>query len=811
MDNERNVMQENNNNEFNLGVLLRIFLLNWKLFAVSIVVCLSVAFFYLYKATKIYQVSAKVLLQDTQRGSFASQMDLLADFGYQSEFSNAENEIEVMNSLSVVRGAVKNAGLYISYSKPGFLRTAPVYKTASPVNAFIEDDDLAKLKAALNIKLVAENEKEYSVNYEYESELEGYDIESEKEIIKEFPYVLKTVKGNVLLSLNEGVEEYSDVDIRIAPLMSAALAYKGSLAIAPVSKTSSVAVVAASNAVPANGIDFIDAVIKSFNDVTNEDKRQVAIDTEVFLMERIDSISSELSQREERLAKYMRSNQMMSPELDAPQILRNKVEYEKKVEEMELHLKNAKYLNAFVNDPKNDMQIIPSTLGIISDPSLANLVTQYNKEVAMRNQLLLTATTENPVLKVQTENVRVMQNVIRDAFKAFEGSLNSQYDLLKKFEAQYTDRLEMSPDLQRSLVEITRERDIKSQLYVMLLQKFEENALTLAVTANNLRCIDPALCSYVPIAPRSKVVYVMALLFGILLPSVFVYLKEALRTKLGSPEEVEKLTEIPMVASIPVKHGLAGRSSSIVVRKNKNDIMAEAFRTLRTNLQFVQPRKDGAVIMFTSTISGEGKTFVSTNFAVSTALLGKKVLMVGADIRRPRLAEVFDIDPKAEGLTSYLCADEKDVAMLDKFITPSKEMPNLYLLSAGIVPPNPAELLSKSNLEVAIDYLSKKFDYIIIDTAPVGLVSDSLILSRIADLVVYVARVDYTEKTSFDFLNSLSNEGKLKNVSIVVNGDDVEKRKRTYGYVNRYSSKYSYYGYTYNSDGESISSNKEKK
>ena len=303
----------------------------------------------------------------------------------------------------------------------------------------------------------------------------------------------------------------------------------------------------------------------------------------------------------------------------------------------------------------------------------------------------------------------------------------------------------------------------------------------------------------------------MALLIGILLPSLFVYLKELLRTKLGSPEEVEKLTEIPMVASIPVKHGLAGRSSSIVVRKNKNDIMAEAFRTLRTNLQFVQPRKDGAVIMFTSTVSGEGKTFVSTNFAVSTALLGKKVLMMGADIRRPRLAEVFDIDPKAEGLTSYLCADEKDVAMLDKFITPSKEMPNLYLLSAGIVPPNPAELLSKSNLEVAIDYLSKKFDYIIIDTAPVGLVSDSLILSRIADLVVYVARVDYTEKTSFDFLNSLSNEGKLKKVSIVVNGDDVEKRKRTYGYVNRYSSKYSYYGYTYNSDGESISSNKEKK
>ena len=811
MDNERNIIKEDNSGDFNLGVLLHYFMLNWKLFAFSVVACLLVAFFYLYNATKVYQVSAKVLLQDSQRGSFASQMDMLVDFGYQGEYSNVENEIEVMNSLSVVRGAVKNAGLYISYYKPGLMKTTPIYKMASPVNASIDEDVLSKLRAALTIKMIAESDSEYSVYYEYENEAEGYEIESEKEVIAKFPYTLKTVKGDILLTLNEGFSNYDDVDIRIVPLMSASLAYKGSLSIAPISKTSSVAVVAASNTVPSNGVDFIDAVIKSFNDVTNDDKRQVARDTEIFLLERIDSISRELSEKEERLATYKRNNGLMSPELDAPQTLRNKVEYEKKVEEMELLLKNAKYLNDFVNDPKNDMQIIPSTLGVFSDASLSNVVMQYNKEVAVRNQLMLAATPENPALVTQTENVRALQGVIRDAFKAFEGSLASQYELLKKFEAEYTGRLEMSPDLQRSLAEITRERDIKSQLYVMLLQKYEENALTLAVTANNLRCIDPALCSFVPVAPRSKTVYVMALIIGILLPSIFVYLKEILRTKLSSPDEVEKLSELPMVASIPVKHGLTSRATSIVVRKNKNDIMAEAFRTLRTNLQFLQPKKDGNVIMFTSTVSGEGKTFVSTNFAVSAALLGKKVLMIGADIRRPRLAEVFDIDPKAEGLTSYLCADEKDVALLDKFIIPSKEMPNLYLLSAGIVPPNPAELLSKSNLEVGIEYLSKKFDFIIMDTAPVGLVSDSVILSRVADLVVYVARVDYTEKTSFEFLNSLAKDSKLKNVSIVVNGDDVEKRKRTYGYVNRYSSKYSYYGYTYNSDGDKISTEKEKK
>ena len=286
----------------------------------------------------------------------------------------------------------------------------------------------------------------------------------------------------------------------------------------------------------------------------------------------------------------------------------------------------------------------------------------------------------------------------------------------------------------------------------------------------------------------------VALFMGVLIPSLYIYIKELVRTKIATATEAQSLTSLPLVATVPVKHGIVENESSIVVRANKNDIMAESFRTLRTNLQFVMKKSAGNVIMFTSTVSGEGKTFVSTNFAVSAAMLGKKVLMMGMDIRRPRLAEVFNIDPKAEGITSFLCADEKEVAMLDKIIIPSTEVHNLYLLPAGIVPPNPAELLSKSNLEVAISYLSKKFDYIIMDTAPVGLVSDSIILSRVVDAVVYVSRVGYTEKAAFEFLNSLVKDGKLENVSIVVNGDDVEKRTRTYGYVHSYSAGYAYYG-----------------
>lgn len=811
MDKERiNVNQEENDGDFNIGILIHHFLLNWKLFAISVAVCLVVAVFYIYNTTKIYQVTAKILLQDAEKGSFASQMDMLADFGYNGGNSNVENEIEVINSMSVISGAVYQAGLYVSYYTPKMIGYRPVYKLSSPVIATIQQADLENLHASLVIELNINSDSLYNVSYIYDCVADGLDIESAEENITEFPYLLQTVKGDILLTRNSDVESVSDVKIVISPLTPVAGSYKASLGIAPVSKTASVAIVATNTSVPANGIDFIDALIDSYNKVTNDDKRQVAEATKDFLASRIEEIKGDLTEKEGNLASYKQSNQLLNPEIDAPQALRNKEEYVKKMEEMEIVMNNSQFLNGFVNNPKNDLQSIPSTMGLTNDPSLSNLIVKYNNEVAVRNQLLLSATAENPALKMQTEVVRGLQNDIREALKAFNESLVLQYDALKALANEYTSRLRKSPEMERSLKSIIRETDIKSQLYVMLLQKYEENALTLAVTANNLRCIDPAMCSSFPIAPRKNFILLAALFIGVLIPSLYVYIKELIRTRIATPDEAQSLTTLPLIATVPVKHGLAGRASSIVVRANHNDIMAEAFRTLRTNLQFVMKKTAGNVIMFTSTVSGEGKTFVSSNFAVSAAMLGKKVLMMGIDIRRPRLAEVFNIDPKAEGITSYLCADENDVAMLDDLIIPSTEVHNLYLLPAGIVPPNPAELLSKSNIDVALNYLSKKFDYVIMDTAPVGLVSDSIILSRVADAVVYVSRVDYTERSAFEFLNGLVKDGKLENVSIVVNGEDVEKRRRTYGYVHSYSAGYSYYGYSYTPDGEKVKTKKKK-
>ena len=432
MDIERNVNQEDNSGEFNIGLLLHHFLLNWKLFAVSVVVCLCVAAFHIYNSSKVYQVSAKILIQDDEKGSFVSQMDVLSDFGFRGSTSNVENEIEVIKSYSVVRGAVLDAGLYVSYSKPKLIGVTPIYKKSSPVNAVIKENDLDNLKSSLRIKLELNSDSIYMVSYRYENLSEGFEVETEPELVQDYPYLLQTVKGDVLLTRNEDAGMLGEVNITIAPLMSAAASYKSSLGIAPVSKTASVAFVSARTTVPANGIDFLDALIVSYNNVTNDDKRQVAQDTKEFIQQRIEVISGELSEKERNLANYKKSNQLLSPEIDAPQVLRNKDEYVKKMESMELVMENSKFLIAFVNNPKNDLQMIPSTMGLTSDPSLSTLITKYNTEVSVRNQLLLTATAENPALKLQTETVRGLQADIREALKAYDASLAAQYEMLKK-------------------------------------------------------------------------------------------------------------------------------------------------------------------------------------------------------------------------------------------------------------------------------------------------------------------------------------------------------------------------------------------
>lgn len=809
-------MQDNENKAIaveeeglNIGKIFSYFLANWKLFLLSLIVCMAGAFVYLYFAVPQYRVSTKILLQDKEKGSFTSQADMLMDFGFQGQNSNVENEVEVINSMSVVRRAVLNSGLYISYTVNG-VKNFPIYKKESPVLVSYKDS-LSDLSSPIDLNFVFAGSDKAKVSYKYTNKSEEVDVESSPVEIDGYPFVLNTVAGDVLIEENLDIKEpKGELLVKIYPIETAARMYLGGLSVAPISKTSSVAVLGTTTAVPQAGVDFLNEVMESYNHVTNEDKRQVARKTKEFLLKRIEGLNVELKTREKELSAYKKNNKLVDPNLDAPVVVNSKNQYVKKLEEIDLLIKTFKHLNEFVNNPENDMKVLPTTFGVTIDPSLLTLISAYNKEVVERGRLQLTATESNPALKSATARVMSMQKDLRKALDVVSSSLKVQRDAIATYVANYTSRFASSPDVQRELLTIQRECEVKSGLYVMLLQKFEENDLSLAVTADNLRCIDAPMVSGA-VSPKRNMIFLVALFLALAIPSAFVYLRELLRTRLNFVEEVQKAITVPHVGTIPVKHSVNGRENPIVVEKNSNDVMTESFRALRTNLQFVMKKSSGKIIMFTSTQSGEGKTFIACNLSVSIAMMGKRVLLMGLDIRRPRLAEMFKFNRKAEGFTSYLVEDASNVSMLDDLIIHSGIVDGFDILPAGIVPPNPAELLSRNNLERAMEYLTAKYDYIILDTAPVGLVTDSMILSRVADAVVYVVRLGHTNNYDLDYLRSLVDEGKLENVSVVVNGDDISRKKSYYHYgYGSYKNRYMGYGYYggYSSDLEKTAKKK---
>lgn len=356
---------------------------------------------------------------------------------------------------------------------------------------------------------------------------------------------------------------------------------------------------------------------------------------------------------------------------------------------------------------------------------------------------------------------------------------------------KYESRISNAPKQEKEFMTISRQQEIKATLYIMLLQKREENAITLAATANNGRIIEEPMGSGAPISPDTRMIYMIAFAFGIGIPVAIIYVRNFLRFRIEGHLDVEKLTTVPIIGDIPLAESPNESFSSIVVRENDNDIMAETFRNLRTNLLFIMGDPDKKVILVTSTISGEGKTFLASNLAVSLALLGKKVLLIGLDIRKPGLNKTFSIPQKQKGITQFLSAPQS--TDLHALIQPSGTMPNLSLLPGGAIPPNPTELLARQALDDAIGILRREYDYIIMDTAPIGMVTDTQIIARTADVSIYVCRADYTHKTDYKLINELQEHHRLPGLCTAINGLDMKKKK--YGYYYGYGTYGKYYGY----------------
>lgn len=790
--NER--QREADDEKIDIQEVLFKYIIHWPWFVGAVLVCLIGAWIYLRMATPVYNISATVLIKDDKKGGNTGGMAGLEELGLSgliSSSQNIDNELEVLRSKTLVKEVVNQLNLYVSYADQDEFPSKKMYKT-SPVIVSLTPQEAEKLSDPMIVEMSLYPQGSLDV---------GVTI-GDKEYQKHFeklPAVFPMDEGTLaffqspdsLMAKKDTTEESSAQNVRritakINSPMKVARVYCENLTIEPTSKTTSVAVISLKNSSLQRGQDFINQLLEMYNRNTNNDKNEIAQKTAEFIDERIDIISKELGNTEANLENFKRNAGITDLTSEAQIALTGNAEYEKKRVENRTQISLLEDLRKYIRG--NEYEVLPSNVGL-QDAALVATIERYNEMLVERKRLLRTSTENNPAIVNLDTSIRAMKSNVQATLDGtLQGMLITKADLDREAN-RFSRRISDAPGQERQFVSIARQQEIKAGLYLMLLQKREENAIALAATANNAKIIDEAIADDIPVSPKRKIIYLIALVLGVGIPVGIIYLIGLTKFRLEGRADVEKLTTVPIVGDIPLTDEKNEKDGSIAVFENQNNLMSETFRNIRTNLQFML-QNDKKVILVTSTVSGEGKSFISANLAISLSLLGKKVVIVGLDIRKPGLNKVFRLSTKEKGITLYLANPDTDLMSL---VQPSDVNKNLSILPGGTVPPNPTELLARDGLDKAIEILKKNFDYVILDTAPVGMVTDTLLIGRVADLSVYVCRADYTHKVEYTLINELAEEKKLPNICTVINGVDLKRRK--YGYYYGYGKYGKYYGY----------------
>ena len=786
--NEEN--REEEHRGFNLAALWKIVVLHWYWIVLSTIVALGAAFGYLKYTRPVYASNMKILVKDEDSRSrmYRGGQLALESMGVISNSNGFDNELEILTSSNISQRVIKSLKLYVSYELDGRLRNHELYKN-NPYIVDMPENQLVDLHSLIQLKIDRQGDGVHVAG-------EIYVPRSKEPIlfersVKELPGSFNTPVGTITLQRNPGVGAElpkQTMYATIMPLEYAAKAYGSRLSVSASSKTTTVAVLNYLDTQPERAIDYLNELFRSYNEDANEDKNEVALKTEEFLKNRISAIREELDATESNLESYKKKNELINLTNDASNALNKLTEYQKEQVELETQLNLVTALLDYVDDPRNAFNVVPSNLGL-KDADMSNLLNKYNDYVLQRNRLLKSSSPENPYVKRLTAQLEEMWPTIRLSLKSVRENILTQKRSAEDQYNLFSRRVGEAPTQERSLNNIIRQQEIKVELYLMLLQKREENYISLNSTAAKARVIDDPR-STGKVSPKTKVILLGALVLGLCFPVGLIYLLGLLRYRIEGREDVEMLTKIPVLADIPLAPKSLDGELSLAVRENSNDMMEEAFRGLRTNLRFVLSEKEN-VIACTSCIPGEGKTFISTNLAMSLALLGKRVIIVGLDIRKPRLVKLFGLSSDHRGITTFLSSDSGDFQDLDKQIHHAVLNPNLDVLPAGVIPPNPGELISREQLDHAIALLREHYDYVIVDTPPVGLVSDTLSAARVADMTIMVCRADYSPRNNFQLINALHHDNKMPKITLVLNGIDLKKRK--YGYYYGYG-KYSKYG-----------------
>lgn len=788
------VMEMAEKSFFNFQKLLTTYLLNWKWFVLSLIICLGIAAIKLRYATPIYQSHAKLLVKAEDNSSGRGRgIQGMTNLGIMSNSAGLDNEMEILRSRTLAADAIRDLKLYVTYTAEGRLKDVDMYRS-QPISVDLDSAHLERLNAPINLTIERKDNKyvvtgTYYVSVSDEHSTGPYSIEKS---FNSLPATIGTRAG--IISLNASGGSFSNgslMRVTINSPKNISGSYAGRLSVANANKSSSILNLAISDAIPRRASDYLNQLVICYNRQANDDKNMIALRTEEFINSRLEKISGELGTTEGALESYKKSQGMTTLGASAGAAFGNTDAAEKELADASTQLALLDELSSIMNQSGNKYQLLPADVGL-SDGMTASLINRYNEIALERTRMLRSSSESNPSVVPLTSQLDDLSNSIRRAMTQNRRNLEIKRNALSSQYSKYAGRVAATPEQERILNQIGRQQDVKSGLYLMLLQKREENSISLAATADKGRLIDPPLPGG-KISPKSASILLVGGILGLAIPALIFFLLQLIRYRIEGHEDVVERTKLPILADVPVASESAKTKADIVVHENKNNQMEEIFRSMRTNLQFMLHENE-KVILLTSTTSGEGKTFNAANLAVSFALLGKKVILVGLDIRKPRLAELFEIKDHKRGITPLLTHEHPTEDMIRENILPSGINDNLDLLMAGPVPPNPTELISRPSLEDVMAVLRNHYDYILIDTAPVGLVTDTLQIGRVANATIYMCRADFTPKSAFDLINDLAAEKKLPNMAIVLNGIDMSKKK--YGYYYGYKSygKYAYYG-----------------
>lgn len=753
---------ENKTNEIDVRKIVRVVLEHWWWFAFSVLLCVGIGVVRFMRKTPNWKTDATIALR--QKDGDVSQMDAFSMLGLSGNKA-AEDEVVVLSSRGLIYQAVDALNLWEDNSKKSGLRWEGEFRHPALTVDYIDLNEKAQMSPfTITVK---PNKNGYKVKVK----MSRFKQSSKQVATLSEPIELSTV-GTIAIHANRPLSKDTTYRVFHARRELVVARYREAINVSQHKKESNIIMLSTVSSNPERDKALLNQIIEQYNLNAIVDKNMIATNTAAFIEDRLAIITAELTDAENAVAAYKEQNNIADINTQAHLFLNASNAEQRAMAEIETQLSLVEYIDEFLRDETKRNSLIPSNIGV-TDASLSGGLTEYNALLLQRMRILRTATDENPVIEQMNDQLASMrQNIIATIGSVRESLLIRQRNLQKQ-DSKFSQQIQEAPKQQQEYLRVVRDQQIKERLYLYLYEKREENALMLAATSMPAKIIDIPQRDVKSQTPKLKKVLLICIFIGLLIPAGLLYLLILFNDKIDDEKEFERRIKAPLLGQL-VKNS---RNAHIAIHEGESTVSAELFRLIRTNLRYVIPANiKNPVILVTSCINGDGKSYVSSNTALSLAMLGKKVVLVGLDIRKPMLADYFNLTTKGH-LTDYLAEPEMSV---DDIIVPSGEHVNLDIIPCGTIPPNPAELLQTERVEELFAELRKRYDYIIVDTAPVALVSDTYQLDRVADMTIFVCRYKYTPSEMIDYINNVIEQKRMHNVACVLNG--VKSTRAGYGY-----------------------------